>query len=77
MPTKLPKLLPCPFCGDAATLDVVSDEVFRHVECNCGARGPVSGTEDEDDEFGSDYAKAAERDAIVAWNSAPRRPQVG
>lgn len=64
---------PCPFCGDT-NVDVQDgyDEVFRHVECFCGARGPTCGTEEHDEEFGDNYAAAARRDAIEAWNVAPR-----
>lgn len=68
-------MLPCPFCGDTHVHVEAIDEVFRKVECACGACGPVRGTEDEDDEFGDDYAAAAERDAIAAWNAAPRSPK--
>lgn len=68
-----PSLLPCPFCGGMnVRVDDCSDEVFRKVSCECGASGPVCGTEDEDEEHGHAYAKAAERDAIAAWNAAPR-----
>ena len=70
-------LLPCPFCGSTAVEVRASDEVFHHVECDCGAQGPTRGTEDDDEEFGRDYAAAAKRDAISAWNTAPRRPARG
>lgn len=66
------KILCCPFCGDADVQVCRLDEVFHAVECPCGARGPVRGTEDYDEEFGDDYAAAARRDAIASWNSAER-----
>ena len=63
-------LKPCPFCGGISLRIDDSDEVFRYVVCfDCSAQGPSTGTEDDDSEFGSDYAAAAERDAIEAWNS--------
>lgn len=72
------KLKPCPFCYEDKALSIDrTDDVFRYVECGyCGAHGPVEGTEDEDEEFGTNYAAAAERDAILGWNAARRpRPQ--
>jgi hypothetical protein len=61
-------MLPCPFCGGEHLRVDELDEVFRAVECACGARGPVAGSEDEDEEFCRDYASAAARDAIARWN---------
>lgn len=69
------RLKPCPFCGSKDDLVIDRfDEVFRAVECGaCGARGSWRGSEDLDDEFGDDYAAAAERDAISSWNAAARK----
>lgn len=68
-----PRAKPCPFCGNRFPVVCTLDDVFRHVECDvCGAQGPREGTEDEDEQYGHDYAAAALRDAIIAWNGAPR-----
>ncbi len=73
VPTTTTKPLPCPFCGDVNVSIDTTDEVFRYVTCGfCGAHGPCCGSEDEDAEHGHDYAAAAERDAIAAWNDARR-----
>ncbi len=48
-------MLPCPFCGEAGRIKLVTDTNthFQWVECICGARGPES---------------ASARSAIGFWN---------
>lgn len=59
------KLHPCPFCGDDNVAIDDLDEVFRAVECPCGARGPVTGSDDESEE-------QRRLGAAAAWNAALR-----
>jgi hypothetical protein len=60
-----PRIKPCPVClrngaAPSTMLDTASQIPFRLVECDCGARGPRAGTDDE---------------AIDRWNSLPRRSE--
>lgn len=64
---------PCPFCAssDVALYDV-DERVWWRVEClDCGAAGPLAGTED-DGVTVSDNKDAA----VDAWKRRPRRKRV-
>jgi len=41
------KLLPCPFCGGEADVDLYREEVFSAQCCDCGGEGPCAETKKE------------------------------
>lgn len=80
-----PKVKRCPACGRDDTLKVgwfARDRAMRVVYCSiyggCGVRGPgvlVADT-DQHAEIVSAAERAADADAIAAWNALPRRKRV-
>jgi len=71
MPRRLPKLKPCPFCGQSDAFVERADFSSSYVFCNsCSAKGP---TECQD----SDYEETpGERAAIRSWNKRTRAIRV-
>lgn len=61
-----PKLLPCPFCGGEAQLDI-GKMVFEDAEVSCSSCGMTGPNFDE--QLGSDHNRHC---AIAAWNDRPR-----
>lgn len=61
--TKLPELLPCPFCGGHAA---ITDDRFAAIQCGaCGIK------------FSAMACSSPTRDTVTAWNRRAGRAQVG
>ncbi|RYC10140.1 Lar family restriction alleviation protein [Ciceribacter ferrooxidans] len=69
MARRLPKLKPCPFCGQSDAFVERRDFSSAYVFCNaCSAKGPTQYPEDND----GDEDEPGGRAAIRAWNKRTR-----